>query len=89
MTSDDMHTLGRERIPGWPDEGGRTILSAIGDLSTHPVLCPRCARTAEPGDRPAYLDVDDPGDAYCPRCALTLPGILDAVEPYSWREHRV
>ena len=81
MTTDILHTLGRERIPGRPGEGGRTIVSAIGDDATHPLPCPRCA--APPPDGPgtrALLDADAHGTASCRACGLVLPRMLAPLD---------
>jgi hypothetical protein len=58
--------LGRERIPG------RTILAAIGEEESYPILCPGF----ECGTEGRMLDVSDQGDASCPACDLTIAGIL-------------
>ncbi len=70
--SGDLHTLGRERIPGRPGEGGRTVVSAIGEES-YGLSCPRCAARE-------LLDVDDHGTAECRSCGLMIPRLLPPLE---------
>lgn len=81
--SDDLRTLGRERIPGRPGEGGRTIVSAIGDDDAHPLPCPRCAAPPPDGlGTRSLLDADDHGTASCRACGLVLPRLLAPVEAH-------
>jgi uncharacterized Zn-finger protein len=73
VTTKTTTRLGRERIPG------RTILSAIGDDESYPVLCPAPHDHRGLPHPRILLDVDDDGDASCHVCGLTIAGALPAL----------